>query len=98
MAVNVPYNTDLGFVRNLICAVIIQAIEDYQSDLKTLDRNPKQCKERSVNRDITEINSFLRSGICEAVGIPQREILDNINCIIIPKMYKSSEYTEDLEV
>lgn len=51
-------NPTVEIVRNLVCAVIIQAIEDYQKDRKSLKGKLKRDKRESVKQDIADIKKF----------------------------------------
>lgn len=90
-----------GLKRNLVCAVIIQAILDWQEDIKGLKEqvspNHIRCRSkkwhkvsRIINDEIAEIVEFLSSGICEALGIDHRWIIDNIESIEIPEVYATA--------
>lgn len=91
-----PYFTEKDrFARNLVCAVIVQAIIDWQEDIKAMNkgvfpthlrcRSKKKAKNiKRVNDDIAEIVEFLSSGICEKLGIDHKLLIENIESIEIP--------------
>lgn len=96
-----------GLRRNLVCAVIIQAILDWQEDLNALkdgvSPNHLRCRSRKkekvigqIKDEISEILQFLNSGITESVGIKREWIIDNIERIEIPEVY-SVEPTDLLD-
>lgn len=89
-----------GIKRNLVCAVIIQAITDWQEDIKALKNGVSpthmRCRSKNkakivkkINDEISEIVEFLSSGICEALGIDHNWVIENIESIEIPDMYES---------
>lgn len=84
-------------VRNLVSAVMIQAVEDYQRNSKLLAGHEsgeaplKSAKLRNVTRQMADIHSFFNSGICEAMGFSKYLILDNINEIVFPNLTDEEE-------
>lgn len=71
--------------RNLACAVVIQAIEDWQADKKKLKKKGKKSRAgRAASEDMKGIMEFLNSGILEKLGISRDLVISNIDTMEIP--------------